>query len=81
MKKTGDICKVDALGRIVIPVKLRRALGLETNVPLEVLLNDDQIILKKYIPVCIFCGTDEKLVSYKSKYVCEKCAKEITNNN
>ncbi len=77
MKKTGDLCKVDSLGRIVIPVKLRRSLGLEANVPLEVFSNDDEIILKRYIPVCIFCSSDEELVPYKSKYICKKCADEL----
>ena len=80
MKKSGDLCKVDSLGRIVIPVRLRRSLGLNTNDPLEVYTNDDEIILKKYIPVCIFCGKDEELVSYKSKYVCKSCAAELTGN-
>ena len=77
MKKSGDLCKVDSLGRIVIPVRLRRSMGLNTNDPLEVYTNDDEIILKKYIPVCVFCGKDEDLVSYKSKYVCRACASDI----
>ncbi len=78
MKKSGELCKVDALGRIVIPVRLRRSLGLKTNDPLEVYTNDDEIVLKKYIPVCVFCGGEEELLTYKSKYVCAACAKEIS---
>ena len=77
MKKSGELCKVDALGRIVIPVRLRRSLGLKTNDPLEVYTNDDEIVLRKYIPVCVFCGSEEELITYKSKYVCVECAKEL----
>ena len=77
MKKSGELCKVDALGRIVIPVRLRRSLGLKTNDPLEVYTNEDEIVLRKYIPECVFCGREEDLVSYKSKYVCASCAAEL----
>lgn len=78
MKKSGELCKVDSLGRIVIPVRLRRSLGLNVNDPLEIFTNDDEIILKKYIPVCVFCGSDDDLINYKSKYVCKACAKELS---
>ena len=78
MKKSGELCKVDALGRIVIPVRLRRSLGLKTNDPLEVYTNDDEIVLRKYIPVCVFCGSEEELILYKSKYVCAECAAQIS---
>ena len=77
MKKTGELCKVDALGRIVIPVRLRRSMGLKTNDPLEVYTTEDAIVLKKYIPVCVFCGSEDELISYKSKYVCKSCAGEL----
>lgn len=78
MKKSGELCKVDALGRIVIPVRLRRSLGLQTNDPLEVYTNDDEIVLRKYIPVCVFCGADEDLEQFKGKYICASCAKELS---
>ncbi len=80
MKKSGDLCKVDALGRIVIPVRLRRSLGIVTNDPLEVYVNDNEIVLRKYIPVCVFCGKDEDLTLFKSKYLCRDCASHISED-
>ena len=81
MKKSGELCKIDALGRIVIPVRLRRKLGLNTNDPLEVFTNGDEIVLKRYIPVCVFCGKDDTLIAYKSKYVCKDCAEQIAKED
>ncbi len=78
MKKTGDICKVDSLGRIVIPVRLRRTLNLNKGDPLEIYSTEnDEIVLKKYIPICVFCGKDDDLVDFKSKYICKSCISEI----
>ncbi|MBQ1545971.1 MAG: AbrB/MazE/SpoVT family DNA-binding domain-containing protein [Clostridia bacterium] len=77
MKKSGDLCKLDSLGRIVIPVRLRRSLDLNINDALEVYTDGDEIILKKYIPVCVFCGSDDELTVYKNKCVCRNCANEI----
>lgn len=77
MKKSGELCKVDPLGRIVIPVRLRRSLGLQPNDPLEVYINDDEIILKRYIPVCVFCGNEDDLIEFKGKTVCSNCAREL----
>ena len=77
MKKSGELCKVDALGRIVIPVRLRRSLGLKTNDPLELYTDGEEIILKKYIPACVFCGGEEDLTVFKGKSVCRSCASEL----
>ena len=78
MKKTGELCKIDALGRLVIPVRLRRSLELDQNDTLEIFMGDDnEIVLKRYIPKCVFCGSEDGLTSFKSKYVCTNCAKEL----
>lgn len=77
MKKTGDICRVDALGRIVIPVRLRRSFDLGPGDPLEVLASEDEIVLKKYIPKCVFCMSEENLTPFKSKYICAACTEEL----
>ena len=73
MKKSGELCKIDPLGRVVIPVRLRRSFGLKPNDPLEILTDDDQIILRKYIPVCVLCDSEEDLIPFNSKYVCRTC--------
>ena len=56
MKSIGIVRKLDDLGRIVLPVELRHTLGLEEKDPLEIFVEDNQIILKKYQPSCIFCN-------------------------
>ena len=78
MKSTGIIRKVDNLGRIVIPIELRRTLNIEIKDALEIYVDGDQIILKKYTPDCIFCGENNNdLVNYKGKWICKSCLKDI----
>lgn len=77
MKATGIVRKVDELGRIVIPIELRRTLGIDVKDPVEIFVSDDGIMLKKYGPACIFCGSSEDVVQVNGKNVCEKCISEI----
>lgn len=48
MKSTGIVRKIDELGRIVIPMEIRRNLGLEEKDPIEIFVDGDSIILKSY---------------------------------
>lgn len=77
MKATGIVRKMDDLGRIVIPIELRRNLNLEIKDSLEIYVDGEQIILKKYEPACVFCGDAENLTNYKGKNICKKCLKEM----
>ena len=77
MKSTGIIRKVDELGRVVITIELRNTLKIAEKDPIEIFVEGSSIILKKYEPNCVFCGNSKKLVSYKDKLICEKCAKQI----
>ncbi|WP_346897978.1 AbrB/MazE/SpoVT family DNA-binding domain-containing protein [Clostridium sp. UBA7503] len=79
MKSTGVVRKVDELGRIVIPVELRRTLDIDVKDALEIYVDGEQVILKKYEPACIFCGDARDVVNYKSKNICEKCLNELKN--
>lgn len=79
MKSTGIIRKVDDLGRIVLPIELRRTLDIAERDELEIFMESDRIILQKYKPACIFCGSSRNLVSYCRKNVCGECAKKIGN--
>ncbi len=73
MKSTGLVRKVDELGRVVIPIELRRNLGIEEKDALEIYVNGEQIILQKYEPACIFCGNADSVTNYKNKIVCREC--------
>lgn len=74
MKSTGIVRKVDELGRVVIPIELRRTLGVSEKDPLEIFVEGDRIILQKYQPGCTLCGNvDDKLAYVSGKAVCKKC--------
>ncbi|WP_039237511.1 AbrB/MazE/SpoVT family DNA-binding domain-containing protein [Clostridium sp. K25] len=77
MKSIGVVRRVDELGRIVIPVELRRTLDIAERDAVEIYVDGEQIILKKYEPACIFCGNAKEVVNYKGKNICEKCMKEM----
>lgn len=77
MKSTGIVRKVDELGRIVIPIELRRTLDIAEKDAMEIYVSEDMIILKKYEPSCIFCGKMKNVSQYKGKNVCAKCIDEI----
>ncbi len=77
MKSTGIVRKVDELGRVVLPIELRRTLDIYEKDSLEIYVDDDTIILKKYAPACIFCGDAKDVISYKGKNICSSCIKEL----
>lgn len=77
MKSTGIVRKVDELGRIVLPIELRRTMNIEVKDALEIYVDGDQIVLKKYEPSCIFCGSAKDIIHYKGKNVCSACAHEL----
>ncbi len=77
MKSTGIVRKVDELGRIVLPIELRRTLDIEVKDSLEIYVDGNQIILKKYEPACVFCGNAKDVIHYKGKNVCKSCISEI----
>ena len=77
MKATGVVRKVDELGRIVLPIELRRTLGIAIRDPLEIYVDGESIMLKKYEPACILCGENGDLVEYKGKKICKKCIKSF----
>lgn len=69
MKSTGIVRKVDELGRVVLPIELRRNLNINEKDALEIFVDDERVILKKYEPADIFTGSMEELIDYKGKKV------------
>lgn len=78
MKSTGIVRKVDELGRVVIPIELRNKFGIQEKDPIEIYVDGSSIVLKKFEPNCIFCGSTKKLVPFKDKLICSKCSKSIS---
>lgn len=77
MKSTGIVRKVDELGRIVLPIELRRVLDIAEKDALEIYVDGSSIVLKKYQPACIFCDDARDVVNFKGKNVCRACMKEM----
>lgn len=77
MKSTGIVRKVDELGRVVLPMELRKNLGIDVRDSLEIYVDGHSVILKKYLPACIFCGEANNIAAFKGKNVCENCLKSI----
>jgi transcriptional pleiotropic regulator of transition state genes len=77
MKSTGIVRKVDELGRIVLPIELRRTLDIDIKDSLEIYVDNSSIILKKYEPACIFCGDATEITNFKGKNICKNCFNEM----
>lgn len=77
MKSTGIVRKVDELGRVVLPIELRRNMGIEIKDSLEIFVEGDSIVLKKYEPADIFSGSMEELIDYKGKKVSKASILEL----
>jgi len=77
MKSTGIVRKVDELGRIVLPIELRRTLDIAEKDSLEIYVDEGRIILKKYEPTCVFCGSSKDVITFKGKNICPLCLSEL----
>ena len=81
MKSTGIVRKVDELGRIVIPMEIRKNFDISPKDSLEIYVEEDNIILRKYEAKCqcAICGKSEAKIDIKGKSICEECLSELTN--
>ena len=77
MKSTGIVRKVDDLGRIVLPIELRRTMDIAEKDAIEIYVDGPSIILRKYEPTCIFCGDAKNITNYRGKNICPSCLKEL----
>lgn len=77
MKCSGIVRRVDELGRVVVPKEIRSMLGVNPHNQVEIYVEDDCIVLRKHEPSCIFCDSDNDLVSYGEKKVCKSCIDKI----
>ena len=79
MKSTGVVRRIDELGRIVLPIEIRRSLDINVKDPVEIFIDNERIILQEYSPSCIFCGDADNIVFFNGKRICAKCLEEIKN--
>jgi transcriptional pleiotropic regulator of transition state genes len=83
-KNTGMVRKIDALGRIVLPIELRRTLGIELADPLEYFVDDsnERLTLRKYRTAeCMLCSSMEGLAYFKDYFICSSCINGILGNS
>ena len=77
MTSTGIVRRIDSVGRFVLPIELRRTLEIGDADSLEIFIEDNTIVLKKYQPACIFCGNARDVSQYKGKNVCVNCRRDL----
>jgi transcriptional pleiotropic regulator of transition state genes len=77
MKPAGVVRKVDQLGRIVLPKSLRKRYLMNEGDPVEIFVQGDHIILERYRPKCVFCGSIADVHEFKERYLCGVCVKEM----
>ncbi|MBR6953776.1 MAG: AbrB/MazE/SpoVT family DNA-binding domain-containing protein [Clostridia bacterium] len=81
MKSTGVVRQLDNLGRVVLPIELRRTMGIGVKDLLEVYVDGEDIILRKYQPACLFCGSMENVTEFRGKNICRNCMNELRKGN
>lgn len=77
LKSTGIVRKVDDLGRVVLPIELRRTLDIAEKDSLEIYIDGEKIVLRKYQPACVFCGSADDVENFRGKNVCRHCMVDI----
>lgn len=73
MRDTGIVRKIDELGRVVLPIELRREMGIEDKDSLSILIDGEHIVLKKHSASCLICGEGYDLIEFEGKMICKNC--------
>lgn len=79
MKSTGIVRKVDELGRIVLPIELRRTMDIAERDELEIFIENERVVLRKLERSCTFCGSKQNLQVFHNKSVCRDCITQLVN--
>lgn len=81
MRAIGCVRQIDKLGRLVLPSDIRKSLGIVNGEDsVEFFVDDDTVIIKKYRPSCVFCGSPENITAFKGQMVCKSCLEDIKSN-
>jgi AbrB family transcriptional regulator, transcriptional pleiotropic regulator of transition state genes len=75
---TGIIRNIDELGRIVIPIEIRKRFGLSEKDPLEISVKDEMILLSKPRTICVFCGRSSNVEEHRGRAICRMCIAELS---
>ena len=79
MKSTGIIRKIDNLGRIVLPIEIRKMFDINKNTPIEIFVDGNNIMLAKkdVFNKCVICSSENNLESYKNVCLCDVCRNDF----
>ena len=80
MKSTGIVRNIDPLGRVVLPMELRKLLDLKVQDPVEIFTHGSDVVIRKYRPGCVFCNRDGSMLQFKGLYVCSHCIAELASS-
>ena len=73
MSDTGIVRHIDELGRIVIPMEIRRTLGIGPKDPIAISLEGDRIVLMRHQDACVLCGSSDQVTRYNKRGICATC--------
>ena len=77
----GVVRRIDELGRIVIPVEIRKRFGITDHDALEISVQGTAIVLERPHTECVFCGSQEVLVEFRERPVCADCLEELRGDD
>ncbi len=78
MRAIGCVRQIDKLGRLVLPSDIRKSLNIVSGLDsVEFFVDGDSVVIKKYRPACIFCGSGDDIVNYKNQTVCQACLNDL----
>jgi len=77
MSDTGIVRRIDDLGRIVIPMELRRTLGIDVKDPMSISVDGNRILLSKHQDSCVFCGETEGVIHVLKRAICPGCLEAV----
>ena len=77
MKATGIVRNVDELGRIVVPKEMRTKMEISCGDPVEIFVEGDKIVLRKYTTSCLFCESADAITVFNGKKICAKCLAKL----
>lgn len=81
MRAIGCVRQVDKLGRLVLPADIRKSLNITDGEDyVEFFIDNDSVIIKKYRPACIFCGSADDVINYKGQIICSSCLNDLKSN-
>ncbi len=80
MKASGIVRKLDSIGRIVIPKEIRNVLGINDGDFMEIIKVDNEVVVRRYIKGCIFCGSDKGGFNFKDILICNECREALKGN-